>query len=157
MRLENASGEFFQLKILDYEFPELIDDEYDSNWLMIGVEANHIKKGVWTAADPSLLTFEVEKLISWLRELRDDYTQAQSTLDFWEPNLTFKLLIEKNNPIIRVVFDYETRPDWSRKKYREGPLEDLWCDFPIVENDLNEAISSLRTQLEKYPERARQP
>ena len=69
MKLENSKGECFKLEIFGYEFPNILDDKWDSNWLEIGIEVKHSEKGTWTASRPCLLTFEVERLIKWLADL----------------------------------------------------------------------------------------
>ena len=155
MKLENSKGEYFQLKILGYQFPHIIDDKWDSNWLNIGIEVKHAKKETWTAVDPCLLTFEVERLSDWLETIITDYRQAKPAQEFTEPSLKFVLSIAENCPILRIYFDKFLRP--VRPKWEPGrkkPREELWSEFPIEENDLSEVVHSLRSQLKNYPMRA---
>ena len=50
------------MSLVGYQFPDLEDDEYDSNWLNVKIEVSN-ERGKWSAIDPALLTYEVEWLI----------------------------------------------------------------------------------------------
>ena len=53
--------------LVGYQFPELEDVEYDSNWLNVKIAVSH-QRGKWSTIDPALLTYEVQWLIDWSRQ-----------------------------------------------------------------------------------------
>jgi hypothetical protein len=58
MKLNSSNGNSFQLRIIGYEFPDIKDDYYDSNWLMIQIDVIS-SEITWRATFPSIITFEV--------------------------------------------------------------------------------------------------
>ena len=152
LRFSNKAGEFFQLRIHGYEFPDEEEDKWDSNWLEIEISAKH-KDGEWTVIHPCLRTNEVEKLARWLISLDQTQDRPEPLLDFMEPNLVFNLVDTPNGPAIRVYFELEVRPPWSPAISPQKAMADLWIDFPLEDVDLKSAVRSLREQLVQYPER----
>ena len=66
MRLQTTDGaKAFDLTIVRYQFPELENDEWDSNWLVISV---HVVTGErsWNFVNPCMLTMEAHDLANWL-------------------------------------------------------------------------------------------
>jgi hypothetical protein len=150
MLFTNDEGSSFEMNIRGYQFPEVEDDKYDSNWLIVKINVNH-PKGHWVSQYPCLLTWEVEDLAEWLSEIAYG-RPAKSVLNFIEPNLEFYLENDKYTQILRVYFETEFRPDWA--PWDEGIMQDLWLDFPLVKLDLDAAVQSLHNQRLKYPPRA---
>ena len=54
MKLQSKNGNSFSLEIVGYQFPEITDCDYDSNWLVIQIAVTN-PDGTWTARDPSCL------------------------------------------------------------------------------------------------------
>jgi hypothetical protein len=150
MKLIGANDQAFELRILGYEFPEIEDDKYDSNWLIIEVEVNH-PKGSWIARDASLLTYEVDRLGRWLENIANNQ-QVNPLQSFMEPNLEF-IFISPESPskVLRIYFELELRPSWAPYT---GIMQDLWVEFQVSKLDLQQAALSLWEQLSKYPQRA---
>jgi hypothetical protein len=61
MILKTIDGSEFELQIAGYQFPEIQDDEWDSNWLMIRVMF-YSETHKWEAVDPCLDTYEANDL-----------------------------------------------------------------------------------------------
>lgn len=142
----------FQLTIVDYQFPELADADYDSNWLNIRIDAT-IPSGSWTATDPSLLTYEVAQLADWLEMIAND-TPTAKVQDFIEPNLSFEIVQNSfNNQVLRVYFELEMRPFWAETNTTGA--KPIWAEFALLDLNLTEAARELRAQLQHYPQRAR--
>lgn len=152
MHLENSSGESLELRVLGYEYPDVKDDKWDSNWLNIEITVNH-KNGTWVTTDPCLLTFEISKIADWFEQLYISTDQVKPKLEFVEPNLVFNLITVGNKFVIRIYFELEVRPPWRPAKTMKKPMKDLWVDFPLDEIDLSKAMHSLRLQLDRFPER----
>jgi hypothetical protein len=108
MKLASRDGQSLELRILGYQFPHLETEEYDSNWLVVTGKVTH-SRGSWQFTEPCLLTYEAEKLASWM----DDVADAKPGFDtcgFIEPNLEFRALLSIDRPALRVCFDLEARP-----------------------------------------------
>lgn len=150
MRFSRSDQCFFELKIRDYQFPDIIGEQYDSNWLMVEIKVRH-PLGEWSAVNPSLLTSEIADLIRWIEAINTgDYSKAH--LWFIEPCLEFHLVESGGTSYLRVVFSYEYRPPWGSKKFVEG--EAHFLEFPLPDVDLKAAIASLHEELVKFPARA---
>src|SRR5262245_43472807 len=89
MRLTLADGTSFTLTISGYQYPELSTASYDSNWLMIRIDAAN-SQGTWSATDPCLLTYEVTRLADWLDAIAAG-TVTKAACGFIEPCLLFRL------------------------------------------------------------------
>lgn len=69
MLLKNEKS-YFEMIVTNYEFPEIHDDRYDSNWLIIEIRVT-LAKGSWSASYPCMLTDELANLADWLDTLAD--------------------------------------------------------------------------------------
>lgn len=146
MRLSNSDNDFLELEILGYQFPELVDDEWDSNWLNIVGRAS-LGGQDWNFHDPCLCTFEVLTLIKWMLS-KSKGEKVSDHISFTEPNLEMNCL---SNDIIRVSFALEARPEWARGGTKED--EELFIDIADDANQLKAAAESLMVQLARYPVR----
>jgi len=151
MRFSRSDQYFFELKIRGYQFPDIIGDQYDSNWLMVEINVQH-PLGQWSTVDPSLLTSEIASLIRWLEAIRaGDYSKPD--LWFIEPCLEFHLIESAGAPCsIRIVFSHEYRPPWASNEFVEG--EEHFLEFSLPDLDLETAIASLHEELARFPARA---
>ena len=148
MELKNSNNEVVKLSILGYQFPEAVNDDYDSNWLRVHGEITH-EKGSWEFVDACLLTYEAVDLANWLEELGKNKARKQN-LGFIEPNLDFRL----NDKItLRLYFELESRPNWA--PWDGAGLEDLWIDSELDELSFCRAAKSLREELKQYPQRTK--
>ena len=59
MTFKGINNQTVELEITNYQFPEIADDDYDSNWLNIYLKVNSTF-GNWQIVDPMLTTFEVK-------------------------------------------------------------------------------------------------
>src|SRR5262249_16252489 len=80
---------YFELLIVGYQFPELADAAYDSNWLNVNIGVKH-PEGEWSAVDPALLTYEVNELADWLRAVGAGRREIRE-MSFLEPCLSFRV------------------------------------------------------------------
>ncbi len=142
----------FQLQILGYEYPEIVDSEYDSNWLMISLRGR-APGGSWQATDPCLLTWEVVELAAWLGALADPTAEAiTDTLEFSEPTLSFELAGKPGEMVtLRVNFGLDVRPTWAPG---HAARIESWIELQLTSYDLQTAATSLLSQLSKFPPRA---
>ncbi len=145
MRISSPSGDFLELKVAGYQFPDLPDAQYDSNWLLIEGAAS-IGGRSWTFRDPSLLTYELAALAAWLRDLAED-KEVQPEMSFIEPNLSFR----KEGGILRAHLALECAPPWRE-------LGDDWEKHRVEASadaaELIAASEALFAMLRLYPQRA---
>ncbi len=161
MRLKSHEGVCeLELGITSYQFPERGNDygpnglnnayDDDANWLNIKVEATS-PEGSWTATSPALLTYEVEKLIRWLRQIGTGIYEGRG-LNFWEPNLWFG--IEKDSSsslLVKIDLEMEFPPPWrnpGRVRYG-GNTHTL--TFRLAPVDFVNAADVLESQYRKFP------
>ena len=116
MNLIGPAGQSLELRILGYQFPDLSDAEYDSNWLHIEGHVNH-PRGIWSFRDPCLLTYEVSRLADWLDAVARNES-VPSEIGFTEPNLSFRVIPAARGAVLRAYLDLEARPEWVQRTRR---------------------------------------
>ncbi len=153
MDWSTSNGMGITVDLLEYQFPDLDNAPYDSNWLMIRVRAVH-PRGEWTSIEPSLLTYEVATLADWLDCVAGkDRMGPPSSLSFTEPNLRFDTTEgQDGEEMLRVSFELESRPPWMPASVDPG--DPAWLEFPTGEVDLHGAATRLREQLTRFPQRS---
>jgi len=149
MKLASKDGQLFEMRILQYQFPHKETEDYDSNWLIIAGDVIH-PRGSWHFSDPCLLTYEAERLASWMDAVSGGKA-LPATCSFIEPNLEFRAIFGAQ-PVLRVYFRLEARPKWASNKFAEK--EDIWVEFPLDELDLRSTAREWRGELSAYPQRA---
>ena len=148
MKFVASNGIVFALKIVDYEFPHIEMDRWDSNWLNIQVSVHH-PKGNWTAIAPCMTTFDVARLANWFEKSREAQIEFGAVV-FLESSVEFEIVGSRNGYFLKVCFRHAMRPPWAWKDVRKC---DVYVKFPLGEIDMLEAAKALRAQLESYPQR----
>jgi len=148
MKFHGTDNQIVELIIENYQFPEIEDGDWDSNWLNIFLRVES-KLGKWQTFDPSLTTWEFQEIIDWFEDLSKNQKPKFSLLTFTEPNLTFELL---NHPAeiiksIRINFELELKPKSAidEKKY--------FVDILADNETINQIIKGLKEEINDYPER----
>ena len=150
MDIHGADGSAFQLKVVGYQFPQVVDDGWDSNWLRIYMSVT-LPQGSWSVSDPFLTTFEVKSLANWFDSIVD-HTQTEQEIGFTEPNLSFAITETASGiPCLRIHFAIECLPPWVDRTNSRS--EGVFADFPLSEIDLRSAAAALRSELQLYPQR----
>lgn len=143
MRLINLQENIeLTISVAGYEFPQIVDKKYDSNWLNICLSIKH-PQGNWTATDPALLTWDMERFAHWLEHLPQvDY----NPIVFLEPELEF--IYESSK--LKVTLSENFLPPWldstTTNKFVLG--------FPISLPQLKEAVADIRKAVSLFPPRA---
>ncbi|QUD88274.1 WapI family immunity protein [Phenylobacterium montanum] len=143
MALANGDS-WFRLTIASYQFPQITDDEWDSNWLVIDGSAR-LNGKEWRFRDPCLTTFEAVNLATWMEACAQG-TAKEPYCAFTEPNLQFDLVDAQT---MRVSFALESAPPWAKQG-------DDWTKHGFnlsVGPALVRAASELRRQLQNFPVR----
>lgn len=147
-RLSSPSlGTELTLGIAGYQFPEMQQDPWDSNWLMLDVSVA-TKERNWSRRDACLTTFEVKTLIDTLRSWASDPGRSGAAV-FTEPVLQFvKRRTTTSNLRINVGFDLELHPD--------NPTEakhPYWVPFEVSPEHLLAFAAELEADLAHFPPR----
>lgn len=147
MKLTGQDNKSFELWIVDYQFRDDMNDEYDSNWLTVGIRLTGFPRE-WTTSDPSLLTWELKSLTNWLNDiLTGDIKEKE--IEFIEPNLKFELADKVDDTFkLRTLLTLESKPTW----YTED--ETFSFDLVVDREQLEYSVERLKTQLTKFPGRA---
>jgi hypothetical protein len=145
--LRSQNGDEFSLRVAGYQFPDITDSEYDSNWLDIDISCR-VDGRSWGKRNPSLLTWELDNLIGWLRAISAS-EKLQEELRFLEPCLHFSHQERRPNLVsLRVHFAAEYRPPWSI------PAEDIWAEIVCTPRELLAWAEELGQERDRFPPRA---
>jgi hypothetical protein len=149
--LDDRSATRIELRILGYQFTDSTDRSYDGNWLVLELQLE-TPTDSWTRSAPRALTWEMERLALWLRELADGKKQMDR-VDFMEPEIAFRYEDESAGGVILFVrLAYAFRPDCA------GPGDDLYFQptelrFTPSPAELGAAAASIESELRRFPER----
>jgi hypothetical protein len=136
-----------ELRIVNYQYPDNSRDQYDADWLRIEGVVTH-PSGNWRFCDPCLLTWEAFALAQWL-DFWDGNSGVNAAIKFIEPNISFSKTNASLGSVLRIRFELESRPPWSKKKFVGE--SDLWLDFPLDPSRAANAAQILRNQLKRFP------
>ncbi len=150
--LERADGQQrLELAVLGYESPDVEGEQYDSNWLLVRVDARD-GETTWSAEDPALLTWELERLASWLGRLARGRFE-HPWCGFVEPNLEFRgdPLPDGSGARLRVYFELELRPPGRRS----GVVgrRDVYLEFALSAEQLRVAARQVYNLVARFPVR----
>jgi hypothetical protein len=129
MKLGIDGGARIDLRIVDYQYPEITGDGtgkgWDANWLVVAGDAVTEDGRGWSFLDPCLTTWEARELGDWLRGVVDgsltptplDCGGAGRLLAFTEPNLAFSFADRTDDAVvIRVYLSLESGPPWPTER-----------------------------------------
>lgn len=140
--LEGTNGSL-RLRLVRYEFPEVKNDKWDSNWLIVFGEG-HIDGRRWRFESPCLSTIEVGALADWLHKIANG--EVVDEIEFIEPSLEFTLIARSH---VRVSFALEAAPPWVDGYDLDNSIG---FDIPLGPH-LAKAAADLKYQCEAFPVR----
>ena len=145
MRITSASGDEFQLLIVRYQYPDVHEDRWDSNWLIVNgsVSAGDEK---WRFTDPCVTTFELADLADWLDELATDGSQP-SAFEFTEPNLKFTYTPWPQRAV-QLTFAHDSAPSTRSEVERRNGVT---VEFPLSGSQAAALATEIRQALTDYP------
>ncbi|MHC9088459.1 WapI family immunity protein [Tenacibaculum sp. IMCC1] len=148
MIFKGINNQTVEFKITNYQFPEINDCEYDSNWLLVYLKVNS-DCGNWETIDPSLLVRDLKDIIEWFEQLSNDIETDSDSLVFMEPNLEFELIKNQLDlKTVRIIFDLESRP------LNANDDKEYYVDCEMDNVELKKVAEELTKELESFPERA---
>jgi hypothetical protein len=102
--LTGPERQILELSLLSYEFDiSGCSNDYDANWLVIGITARQGGQ-FWSGQAPTLLTWDVQRLVAWLRVIASGRTDALETFMGLENCLAFERQGIGEATRIRAVF-----------------------------------------------------
>lgn len=155
------------LNLISYQFPELEDQEWDSDWLNVRL---HLQYGdrLWERLDPALTTFEVQWLVEWLDEVAAHsavfgswrHNRLVTRVFFTEPCLGFEVL--NGHPTgapmtFRCYLSAEFLPPFKQLCSHvplDQEVDEVWLDFGVDKAQLRALTAQWREQLNRFPVRA---
>jgi hypothetical protein len=145
MKITSASGDEFQLVIVRYQFPDVHEDRWESNWLVVnGTVAAAGEK--WIFTEPCVTTFELADLADWLDELATDGSEP-SAFEFTEPNLKFSY-VPWPRRAVQLTLAHESAPSsMSDDERRAG----VTVEFPLSVQQTATFAAEIRQALSEYP------
>ena len=148
MIFKGINNQTVEFRITNYQFPEITDCEYDSNWLLVYLKVKSDFEN-WETIDPSLLVKDLRKIVNWFEQLSNNIELDSDSLVFIEPNLEFELIKNQSDlKTVRIKFDLESRPQNANDE------KEYFVDCELSNAELNEIALELKKELDNYPERA---
>jgi hypothetical protein len=149
--LESPDGRIrLEFAIIGYQFPHIEGRKDDSNWLIIRISARGGDL-TWSAEDPALLTWDVERLARTLDDVASGCS-GHTEVGFLEPCLEVHADPRDDGRVrLRVLFGYELYPPG-----RLGPGardSDVYLDFDLTSEQLHAVATQLREELSRFPAR----
>lgn len=147
MQFIGKDGQQVELRILGYQYPTGVNNDWDENWLRIYLDVK-CNVGFWQTVDPSLTTWEVHELIEWFSNLSQNREVKFTEIIFVEPNLSFVLLEKSENlKTIQIRFDAESKPQSADED------SEYFVNFQFSNQELAKIAVDLNDELSKFPVR----
>ncbi|MCU1460411.1 MAG: hypothetical protein JWO37_486 [Acidimicrobiales bacterium] len=154
MQLHGRDGSELALRPLRYRWPDVRDDPWDANALIVDVRvvSGH---GAWHVEDPCLTVFEAIRLARWLAAVAVGDSRA-SAAGLVEPNIELSVgSLTAHRVRLRATVELESRPPWLASS---GPgAADLTVDLDVERAALVDAARDLADELRPFPLRANDP
>jgi hypothetical protein len=148
VRLADHSGNEFQLVILGYQHPDVGEDRWDSNWLLVSGTVATAAGQKWQFSAPCVTTFELEELAEWLDELSAD-ERAPGQFDFTEPHVRFAYVPWPKRTLQLTLSGESAPPETSL----HGGEATVTLDFALSEADASDLAEQIRDALADFPPR----
>lgn len=143
-----------QMSVAGYEFPEVTNDPYDANWLVIGI-ALQLVYGAWhwQVEDAGALSWELEDCILWLEQLSQGEAVAQEQFGFSEPDISFEVIRNDDGSVVGLTMYLmdEFQPPTKVLVPRENNIVAL--RFHTPPEVLHEFAQGLAEDLKQFPRR----
>ena len=155
-----VSNDRFQLQmsVAGYEFPDVLDDPSDANWLVIWLALQSLHGAwCWQVEDAGCLTWELDDCISWLRQLSKGELVDSESCGFSEPDIRFETIRDDDGHMVGLSFNLmdEFQPPTKVLVPRENNIVTL--RFHTPPEVLDEFAASLAADLATFPVRGERP
>lgn len=146
--LVDTKGQRLVLEPLRWEFSTGTNNDYDANWVVTRLKVTAPTQH-WTAEAPAFLSWELQELAGWMRQVADAPEDADEYWSCMELNLSLFVEGKKDPRILRVVFELEYRPAGMSRDV-DG---EFWIDFQCRPEALMQFAGDLDRDLSEFPVR----
>ncbi len=147
-----------ELAVAGYEFPDIVTDLDDANWLIIRATLQSIHGAWrWQVEDAGALTWELNGCIQWLRALAFSQPTETEGWSFSEPDISFEVIRQDGGDAIGLAVNLmdEFQPPTNVLIPRQGNVASL--RFHTPPDVLSTFADGLAADLERFPQRGARP
>jgi hypothetical protein len=148
IRLTDHGPTTIEINIVRYQFPEIVDHEWDSNWLIVGLSASVAGK-TWDAIDAAVDALELRSLANGLEKLVAD----QDFVLGWhplEPCLEIEARWLESEVKLVVTLAHEFSPARSVD-------DEARAEFRLNLSELRQLSTEVQELSERFPVRVNRP
>lgn len=143
-----------EIAVGGYEFPDVLDDFEDANWLVIRVTLQSVHGAWrWQVEDAGALTWELEGCVRWLHDLSAGQPVAEASYGFSEPDIRFESVRSEDGEVVGLAVHLmdEFQPPTKVLVPRENNVVSL--RFHTPPDVLREFAARLAESLAQFPQR----
>jgi hypothetical protein len=143
-----------QISVVGYEFPDVVTDMDDANWLLIRLALQSQHGGWrWQVEDAGALTWELEQCVEWLFKLSAGEAVEQDYCGFSEPDIAFEVIRNDEQAAVGLSVHLmdEFQPPTKVLVPRENNIVTL--RFHTPSDTLQKFAQDLMTELQAFPVR----
>jgi len=147
-----------RMSVAGYEFPDVVEDPYDTNWLLIRLvlQSQH-SAWRWQVEDAGALTWELEGCVHWLLKLSAEESVDRENYGFSEPDISFETIRNEDGAVVGLSVQLmdEFQPPTKVLVPRTNNIVSLRFHTPA--NTLRSFADQLAAELALYPVRGSRP
>lgn len=143
-----------KMEVAGYEFPDIVDDFEDANWLVIRIVLQSVHGAWrWQVEDAGALTWELEGCIHWLQALSAGQAVAENSYGFSEPDIRFETIANEDGAVVGLAVNLmdEFQPPTKVLVPRENNIVTL--RFYTPPDVLRDFAAGLAEGLARFPQR----
>jgi hypothetical protein len=144
--LQDVSGNEFHLVIDSYQHPDVHEDRWDSNWLVVNGTVATAAGQKWKFSAPCVTTFELADLADWLDELSRN-GRSPEQFEFAEPDVKFGY-VPWPKRTLQLTLSGAGAPQ-SDEGGEAG--EGVTLEFPLSGAEASALASQIRDALSDFP------
>ncbi|MBI5668945.1 MAG: hypothetical protein HZC41_13140 [Chloroflexi bacterium] len=147
-----------EVAVAGYEFPDVLDDVEDANWLVIRVSLQSVHGAWrWQVEDAGALTWELADCIRWLQDLSNGQSVADETFSFSEPDIRFEAIRHEGGHVVGLAVHLmdEFQPPTKVLVPREN--NEVTLRFHTPPDVLRAFAGGLSASLAQFPQRGALP
>jgi hypothetical protein len=146
VRLKDDSGNEFQLVILSYQHPDVHEDRWESNWLLVSGSVATAAGQKWKFSAPCVTTFELAELADWLDDLSKN-GRSPGQFEFAEPHVRFGY-VPWPKPALQLTLSGEAGPPANAA---EEQKPEVTLEFGLSAADPTALAAQIRDALSDFP------